>query len=385
MHIARLLVLVVVCMIGMSVSASAAICGDADNSGFVSIGDYARVIDHIAITGYPVDTAADCDNRAGITVGDLEALTRFLFYDDPSLDCSIAATYGFAPSLEDTVFLPYMTGIPGDLSTVTLQVMTSFAENTRGFYIPCRTYESEGPGRFKINSIESLNEYANFLGARLPYDTAIMVGTEIDETAISLTGRQTLFNLNFNRVQPGGASISCLDVVRTSTLRIAVEKGGDLYTPVVVYYEVPLPHPVVTVTPTPLAMESRSGRWSTGSYTVSLTADIRSASFKVTASDSWIAIDEPSTTVYTTPATITVRANASALDPGEYTGQITFTDIDPVDAEFVPAPLEVTLTVTEPITFPPGDINCDGKVTISDISMLIDCLFINTRPVPACE
>jgi len=368
------------------------VCGDADQGGNVSLLDVFTILDYVLLGADvepPLPWFADCDNRYGVTMADAGAITRYLFVTgEPSeLDCVINDTYDFSPSLSDTVFLPYMTAIPDGLDVVELPVMTSLASDTKAFYIPCRGYETNGPGRFQLTGIDQLIETEDIIinGTTKPLDTAVLIAHEKYYRRDHLSGRRTIFALVFTRSQPGLAEVRCLDVVRSSVLRIAVEKGGDLYTPVIQYYEVPIPHPVVTATPSPLNMTAEGGYWSKTSYDVTFTSDDAIVSFDLGVSDEWIVIENPSPTGYTTPATITVKSNASALTPGDYQGQITISNANPDDAEFVPSAIDIALAVTEPLVIPPGDLNCDGMVSLGDVMLLIDCLFINTRPVPSCE
>lgn len=381
-----LLIGLVVLSLSSSQALSQTACGDANSSGVVTISDLIYTMQYLC-DGPPmtISAAGDCDNRAGITIADAEALTRYIFFGESSLDCSIQATYGFAPAPNDTVFLPFMVAIPDNVDSVTLPVITSFAADTRAFYIPCQVYETNGPGLFEFISVARVDDLSIDMGIKVFPDTAIMEGTELGEGGAILGGRHTFFEIVLHRSQTGLAAINCGGVMRSANWRISVEKNGNLYVPVIQYYQVPLPHPVVTATPSPVVMEAKAGFWSTATYPVTFTSNMGIVSFDLAASDSWLVIDNPSPTGYTTPATINLRANASALAPGDYAGQITIADISPADAEFVPAVVDVTLAVTVPMTFPPSDINCDGNVSIGDISVLIDCLFINVRPIPVCE
>jgi len=380
----------------MPMTASSQVCGDASADGDLDIADIAILIDYLSTSQGQQPTLgskADCDDRVGITIGDVDALMDYFFvsFDQSRLDCTIQDVYTFPPSLNDTIFLPYMMAIPDGVDQVTLPVITSLEAGTTAFYITALTLETNGPNLFqgtKINDSSSALSTGRFI---LPNkDSVVMIAC--DQNAGSwggalLPGHQKAFEIVFTRTQPGLAAISCPSIVRSepNRLRTCVAKGGNLYEPVIQYYEVPAPTPQVIVSPSPLAMTSWAGFWSTGTYQVSFTSDLTPVSFNVAPSDSWIVIEDPSPTGYTTPATITVRANASMLASGIHNGQLIFSDINPADAEFSPSALDVVLTVTDPIVYPPGDLNCDGQVSIGDIVLLIDCLFIDTRPVPACE
>ena len=383
----RLWSMAVVCIVVSlpSFTLAQTVCGDADQDGTVDFGDFATIVNYLSEGGPYPSASGDCDNRSGITISDAQTVIRYIFCGESPFDCVIQSSYGFSPSLADTVFLPFMAAIPDGLDTVRLPVVTSLAVDTRAFYIPCEVSETNGPGRFQLNRVDEVNDWGLGHGSEPSPNTAALVGFETCEHPDSIAGRHTFFNMVFTRSQPGLADIICVAVIRTPTLRIAVERGGDLYTPVVMYYEVPVPHPTVTASPSSLNMIAEAGYWTKTSYDVTFTSDGAQVSFDLGVSDDWIVIENPSPTGYTTPATITVKANASALILGDYQGQITVSNANPDDAEFVPSAIDVALSTTEPLIIPPGDLNCDGAVTLGDIMLLVDCLFISVHPVPACE
>lgn len=385
----RLVIVAVALIPGLPlVTMSQTVCGDANQSGTVSVSDLFTIANYMLYEAGvvpPISASADCDNRLGITISDAETVIQYLFHDDNHFDCLIQSTYSLSLSLADTVFLPSMVAIPDGLDSVSLPIITSFAADTRAFYVPVQGSETSGPGRFQLSRIDDTEAVNWGVSRRISPDTAVLLGMEMDESQSDFTGRHTYCSMVFKRSLPGLADITCTGVVRSPTLRIAVEKNGDLFTPVVQYYQMTRPHPVVAALPTSLSITSNAGYWSKTSYDVTFTSDGLPVSFDLSVSDPWLVIDNPSSSGYTSPATITVRANASALAPGDYAGQIIVSDISPADAEFVPSAVSVTLTVIEPLVIPPGDLNCDGRVSISDIILLVDCLYIHARPVPTCD
>jgi hypothetical protein len=315
----------------------------------------------------------------------------FVTFNTARFDCSIGDIYTFPQSLTDTIYLPFMVAIPDGVNNVSLPVITALSVDTRAYYITALGFETNGPGLFEGSTVVPDEDCNSFGLGRFLWpgkdSLAIAVTDPNPGFHSELPGRHSCFNIGFTRKAPGLAAISVSNILRSDVLKLrtCVAKFGNLYEPVIMYYQVPVPTPTVTVSPAPLLMESDAGFWSTETYQVTFTSDMTPVSFNLAASDPWIVIDDLSPTGYTTPATITVRANASALATGVHNGQIVFSNLDPADATMVPAALDVVLTVTDPVIYPPGDINCDGNVTISDISILIDCLFIDTRPVPACD
>ena len=82
-HFKWLWVMLVVA-VGFPVSASSQVCGDADGSNTVSMGDLALLTNYLS--GIPFNEPslqADCDNRQGITVSDMEVIAQYIFQGAP--------------------------------------------------------------------------------------------------------------------------------------------------------------------------------------------------------------------------------------------------------------------------------------------------------------
>jgi len=364
--------------------AQAQICGDANDDGTLTIADLVVIINYIGQSApQEINPAkADCDGRTGITISDAQALARYLFRAEEGLDCSPTGSYSFAPSLADTIFLPSMNSIPDDLDSVFLPMMVSLESNTDAFYVPT-VYSQDGTDAFFLRRIDQ-REYVQAAGASFLFeDSLTFYGTDFSGSA--LDGYHELFDLVFWRHNPGVVSLQTAAVNRSSLLSFAVEKDGDLYTPVIQYYEVAVPVPSVTVSETGLAFTATAGTWSYTTHEVEFVSDSRQVSFNLEVSDDWIAIQDLPAEGLTTPATIVVRLNATELGIGDYSGQISIVNVDPADAGFTTDQITVSATVNAPLMLPPGDLNCNGVVTISDVALLIDCLFIEPRPVPPCE
>jgi hypothetical protein len=93
-------------------------------------------------------------------------------------------------------------------------------------------------------------------------------------------------------------------------------------------------------------------------------------SFNLTPSDPWIVLKDLPLTPLTTPVSIWVKANATALGIGSYNGTI---EITPVKAgtPMQASSIAVSFEVTTPILYPPGDLNCDGITDVSDLSRMV--------------
>jgi hypothetical protein len=378
------LLVLVVLGLACGLPAQAQICGDATDDGTVNIADMVTILEYIGQnSGIAIDLGnADCDGRAGITVSDAQALAKYLFHGVQGLNCSPTGSYSFAPSLADTIFLPFMNSIPDDLDSVFLPMMISLEPNTDAFYVPT-VYSQDGADAFFLRRIDQRESIQVAAAEFLLGDSLVFFGTDLSGSA--LDGHHEPLELVFWRQNPGVASLQTAAVNRSSLLAIAVEKDGDLYTPVIQYYEVPVPVPNVTVSETDLSFTAAAGAWSYTTHEVEFVSDSRQVSFNLEVSDDWIVVQDLPAEGLTTPATIVVLLDATELGIGNYSGQITIVNADPADAEFSTDHIVISATVNAPLMLPPGDLNCNGVVTISDVALLIDCLFIDPRPIPPCE
>ena len=366
-------------------------CGDVNGDEMISVSDGVMIIDYIT---YPDKYSggdfhsdeADCDGRAGITMSDVVALFDYMFQMDDHRDCSAAGTYSLAPAVDDTVFIPYIKDVPIDVTTVELPIMASLTESTNGVYIPLFTGASVTDDLFELTGISS-DQVGGFITAPQYYSDADSCSLEILELVEgALTGEQvTYFGLNFTRYADEVGSIAPTEYVRSPLWRITVEKDGDLFIPVIVFYEVVLPDPTLTVDPTSVSYTAVSSELSIASYEISFTSTERPVTFDLDISEPWIVLDGSPAGPYKTPVSFWISADATTLFAGTYTGTITPINLDPDETTLVDGVVNVDFTVTAPPDLPWGDLNCDGNVSIGDVALLVDCLFINTRPVPPCQ
>jgi hypothetical protein len=367
-------------------SGHAQVCGDVNGDGDINVLDIVMCVNYLAWgpTGNEILANMDCDGRTGVTVSDAMRMVDNLFRSgDPIDGCNPTQTYTFATSVEDTVFIPYLSSIPADLNTIELPLLTSFAPDTRAFYGLIQVREINGPGLFAHNAVSTPPSSNILVSWFLDADTVVFEGAEIMPG--DFAGRREFFTYKYTRQAPGVASLASYAADRNSLLRICIEKGGDLYLPVLQYYEPPIPLPYVNVDPTAVQMTTLAGQEDFDTYDITFTSELRTISFNLEVSDPWITIENFSPGGYTTPATITVRGDATNLGIGDYTGQIVITNPVPEDAAFSSDVIDISLHATDPGSYPFGDLNCDGIVSIGDISVLIDYLFISQEPIPPCE
>lgn len=366
-------------------------CGDANGDGTLNILDATSLIEYLA---YPEATngpeifpsAADCDGNAGITMADVVTIFDFLFRGEDNLDCSASGTYSLAMSETDTVFIPFVNNVPAGVWTVELPIMASLADNSDGLNIPLLTGSDYTDDQFDLTNIYPYHE-GQWIGAGMyPMDTDSCFLKAFEMVSGSMDGdRITYFGLNFTRYSNNVGSINPAEYIRSPLWRITVEKDGDLFIPVIVYYNVVLADPILSVDPTSLAFTARSGETSSQGYSISFTSTERPVTFDLDISASWLTLEGNPTGPFTTPVSFLVNADATGLFPGNHAATITPIGIDPGENVLVNGVVDIDFNVTTPPNLPWGDINCDGAVSISDIALIIDCVFINPRPIPDCR
>ena len=375
----------------LAVPVAAQECGDANGNGTINISDVVGIIDAITHPEYMDEpdfhaAEADCDGRAGITMSDVVTIIDYIYKDDDHRDCSALGTYNLTPALDDTVFIPYINSVPTNVTTLDLPIMVSLLESTDGVYISLLTDASTTDDLFNLTEI-GVNESYDYIAIDQYYpdgDSCSLELIELSEGA--LTGEQvTFFDLEFTRYSAGVGNVAPTEYVRSPLWKITVEKDGDLFIPVIVYYEVILPDPTLTVNPTSLSFTAVSGGASGASYEISFTSTERPVTFDLYMSEPWIVLDGNPVGPYTTPVTFLVSADATNLFPDTYIGTITPVNFEPPETTLINGVVTIDFTVDPVPDLPWGDINCDGNVTIGDIALLIDCLFINARPVPDCR
>lgn len=377
----------------LAVPATAQMCGDVNGDGSIHIGDVLMLIDGIAHPEFQSDGSfhaaeADCDGRAGITMSDVITITDYIFRDNDHRDCSASGTYSLTPAPDDTVFVPYIVDVPGDIDRLDLPVLASVLESTDGVYISLITHGAISGGLFLFgmasSTEESTSNYIAVGNTDYPlYETSMFI---IETSAGTIVEpRKSFFELEFHRSSDGVANVAPTEFVRSPEVRITVEKDGDLFIPVIVYYEYMLPDPILSVDPTSLEFTAFSGRESSQIYEISFTSTERDVTFDLDISQPWLALDGAPAGPYTTPVSFWVTADATALLPANYAATITPVSVDPAETIVLDAAVTVDFTVDPEPEYPFGDLNCSGEVTIGDISLMIDCVFIDPRPIPDCR
>jgi hypothetical protein len=319
-------------------------------------------------------------------MADVVTIFDFLFQGEDNLDCSASGTYSLALSEIDTVFIPFVNNVPAGVSSVELPIMASLADNSDGLNIPLLTGSDYTDDQFDLTNIYPYHD-GRWIGAGMyPIDTDSCFLKAFEMVSGSMDGdRITYFGLNFTRYSNNVGSINPAEYLRSPLWRITVEKDGDLFIPVIVYYNVVLADPTLSVDPASLAYTATSGAVSAKTFEISFTSTERPVTFDLSISESWLTLEGNPTGPFTTPVSFWVTADATALLPGNYAATITPTGIDPTENVLVNGVVDIDFTVTTPPDLLWGDINCDGEVSISDIALIIDCVFIDPKPVPDCR
>jgi hypothetical protein len=374
-------------LLATNVGAQSRMCGDMNQSGTLNISDLTAIMGYTLGYSSPLDPDnGECDGRIGLTVGDQCVMAQYLFCAGPvPAGCPASAAYTFAPSLADTVFLPRAYGIPARYNAVDLPVKASLKGEAQGVYLVIAGEGAGSNGTFAFS--EAVTELAmnDWLSGqnKIVSDLVLFNACRVVDTLPLVNS--TILTLKYTRESDGLGDIVPVLVNSSTPLRVSVLRNGDLYVPVIEYYDFVILEPdTLFVSDSSLSFDAYECTAATTTLPVEFTSSANPITFSAQASDPWIWI-EPPTTGLTTPATLNVTANTASLSPGVYHGTITLI----TDQNVVPAieTISVSLTV---YALPsqgaiPGDFDCDGMVTMSDLTVLIDHLFINLTPLSSCK
>ncbi len=363
--------ILVLAIFAMPAMALAQVCGDADNYGSTDLGDAVAITSYIGAYGpTPANPAlADCDGRAGVTVSDIVAIFDSIF-NGLNLDCSAAGVYSNTYTDGELVYWPYMLNVPDGINSVSLPVAVLLQPGSQGYYLPFLNQGAGANSVFRLDSISYSSNNLLSLGAKHP-DTSIILTARWDDAMYQ--GVNTLFVLHYGRVTSGVGNIVPQLVDRSALWYPSLERDGDLFRMAVMPTEQFLPPETLKTTPATLAYSSMAGKVAPDSFLVSFSSTGVPISFTIAASDPWITLLNVPPGGYTTPASVWVKADATAIGIGDYAGQITMTPTEP-GTPVVPDAVIVTFHVILPVTYPPGDFNCDGICDITDLATIVSYL-----------
>ena len=368
-------------------------CGDVDGDGSVDIADMVHLLVYVGTNGWgepapPNPNDADVDGRTGLTISDVVAIVDYIFVTFDPLQCTQAQTYGFSPATADSVFFPQMLSVPDGVDTVVMPIITHLDASTQGLFL---SYLKKGPGttNFALRKMTWSSTIANTI---FKFDnsnywvTDDTGGIEVISTQMPNTdfhGRHTFGSLMYVRTAPGAGAIVPTLINRTSLLKPSVEKNGDLFLPVTQYYNFAFPPETLIVSLSSMNFDGVAGFPSTDSFVVSFTSSGLPISFELTGTELWIAIVDTGAVGFRTPCNVIVKTDATATGIGNYTGQILFSALSPAAPTTIPY-IDVSFNVRAPNVYPFGDMDCDGVVDISDLTKLVDYMYISLTPMIPC-
>ncbi|MBU8932364.1 MAG: hypothetical protein KOO62_00005 [candidate division Zixibacteria bacterium] len=361
------------------------LCGNANDDTTVNILDWIYQFEYLRGNAMdpPINLEnADCDGITGVTIGDAAWFSNFYFGGGPPLNCDDTGSYPYPQSWEDTVFMPRMLGIPEGVTTVIMPVVTVFMEDVEGVYLPFIHYGAGSNSVFEWGGATYSTDFSVLMADDLTPDTSLLMGIDLNGTT-HFPGRHEYFNLTYYRDGFGTGDIVPQFVNRPGLWQIAIVKGGRLFRPVVEYYDTQLPD-TLFASPTSKVVEAPLGQIPAGTFTVHFSSSGDPINFDLTPTESFIVIDSPFTVGFTTPTDIVFVVYADTLPAGTYQGYVDIVDVTPgtvLDADQI----AITLVLTEGVTYPPGDLNCDGEVNITDITVLVAYMFLGGAPLQDCQ
>lgn len=361
-------------------SATPQVCGDATGNGSVSLSDVAFLLSYLMEQSPEPAPQADCDGVPGMTISDAARLVDYLFVSFGPLDCTLAGSYSFAPSPNDTVFLPRLANVPLDINHVAMPVITKFESGVDGEYLVLLGNGMFPDGVFTLTEITYSSVPIATAGFVMwSNDTAVMVYTPLMDPG--LTGVQQTFTLQYDRQSAGPSTIAPFPIDRTDPLRFAIERDGDLRVPWIAYYDYQLPPDTLTVSPAVMNLTLTVGDQPLSNQLIDLDAAPRAVACSAFTDVDWITILDPGP--HTTPHTLAIEIDPDGLSAGSYTGLVTIAPIDPTVVS-LNATTTVQLTLEPLILYPWGDLNCDGKANLTDLTLMVGVLFLNWDPPPPC-
>lgn len=382
----------------LAIPASAQICGDISNDGKVNIVDLIRVIEHIGKGNAPlVDTAqAEFDGKLGITIGDAAVLIKHIFQIAP-LVCGASGVYTFPLSISDTIFMPSMMSIPDEVTSITLPISFTLDAATSAVYLPILPdqipvdmdhFDVTSSGEFQVagsspseaivvimsDSALSLNHLADTVTYQM-----LIYGQNV-----SVISDMVALNISYTRTEPGLGTVGPIATDRSNVLRVAIERNGELFSPVIATRLFQPPPDSMFLSTDSLAFRFTAGNTVTDTFTVDITSNFGPLQFAVVTSDPWIVLPNLPAIEPQTPFSLAVTVDSSLVPIGVNSG---FIDINPLDPTVIAPQTRIAITAVAniPALFQTGDVDCNGLVDIADLTKLISHLFINFDPLPVCQ
>jgi hypothetical protein len=383
------------------------LCGDVNNDNRVSVADVYEIVGYLNWGEFELETGtgtfdwenADCDGKAGITVGDQIALCQYLWVSlETPLYCPSIGDYEvpFPDVSTDTVFIPELFDIPDGIDRIVLAIDVSpegggvdpTGLNTTGYYVPL-LMDDEALVNFEFAGATWSQNYFVFSNVGRVGESDTVVFSAAPPHWAGWLPRMSLAWLTFERTAPGTGQIAPKAVSRSQLMAPSVAKPNrNLYQPAISYYAATMPEPTgVLLSADQATFFCEPGGPAPAPQSITVSGESQEYEFEIDISDIWIQVTPPPPVILSTPVSLDIGVNPESLSPGVYVGYVDLSNINPAQTGFTSERVLVGLVVIESpaSAYPLGDLNCSGTVSISDIGLLIDHLFISQEPIPPCD